>query len=298
MGKPLHFLQDREKILLENARPLIYSRLASGEVLRIHSYIPKDIKDGENRPVFLFFNGGAWDRGSVSQFAPHALHLVERGAVCGLVQYRDKREFPDSTPLDAFEDCRLAIQFVRHHAERMRIDPDKVIAVGAAAGANMAASAALSKAKKKKAKPGDDELASQSCKPNGLVLFSPIIDVVKDHYGYDQFGPDISTKRACLSKRIERKLPPTLILHGTEDRLIPFEDVSEFAQKLEKMKAPCKLVEFEGRDHSFFNMNFDPLSYEACLLEIDAFLDAHGFLKEREEKPEDPRLISWREFDY
>ena len=297
MGKPLHFLQDREKILLENARPLIYSRLDSGEVLRIHSYIPKDIKEGEKRPVFLFFNGGAWDRGSVSQFAPHALHLVERGAVCGLVQYRDKREFPDSTPLDAFADTRLAIQFVRLHAEKMRIDPDKVIAVGAAAGANMAASAALSKTKKK-AKPGDDEITSFSCKPNGLVLFSPIIDVHKDRYGYDQFGPDVSTKLACLSKHIERKLPPTLILHGTQDRLIPFEDVFEFAQKLEKVKAPCKLVEFEGRDHSFFNMNFDPLSYEACLIELDAFLDEHHFLGKPTDDPEDPRLISWREHDY
>ncbi|MDF1741530.1 MAG: alpha/beta hydrolase [Verrucomicrobiales bacterium] len=297
MGKPLHLLQDREKILLENARPLIYSRLDSGEVLRIHSYIPKDIKEGEKRPVFLFFNGGAWDRGSVSQFAPHALNLVERGAVCGLVQYRDKREFPDSTPLDAFADCRLAIQFVRHHAERMRIDPDKVIAVGAAAGANMAASAALSKSRKK-VKPGDDEITALSCKPNGLILFSPIIDVYKDRYGYDQFGPDISTKLACLSKRIERKLPPTLILHGTEDRLIPFEDVFEFVQKLEKIKAPCKLVEFEGRDHSFFNMNFDPISYEACLIEIDAFLEEYKFLEMPRDDPQDPRLISWREYDY
>ena len=297
MGKPLHFLQDREKILLENARPLIYSRLDSGAVLRIHSYIPKDIKEGEKRPVFLFFNGGAWDRGSVSQFAPHALYLVERGAVCGLVQYRDKREFPDSTPLDAFADCRLAIQFVRLHAERMRIDPDKVIAVGAAAGANMAASAALSKFRKK-TKPGDDEIRAHSYKPNGLVLFSPIIDVHKDRYGYDQFGPDISTKLACLSKRIERKLPPTLILHGTEDRLIPIEGVSEFAQKLEKIKAPCKLVEFEGRDHSFFNMNFDPISYEACLIEIDAFLEENGFLEKPKVDPQDPQLISWREYDY
>lgn len=297
MGKPLHFLQDREKILLENARPLVYSRLESGGNLKIHTYIPKDIKEGEKRPVFLFFNGGAWDRGSVSQFAPHALYLVERGAVCGLVQYRDKREFPESTPLDAFEDSRRAIQFVRHHAEKLRIDPDKIIAAGAAAGANMAASAALSKTPKK-AKPGGDEIASLSCKPNGLILFSPIIDVLKDRYGFDQFGPEVSTRRACLSKRIERKLPPTLILHGTEDRLIPVEDVSEFAQKLEKMKAPCKLVEFEGRDHSFFNMNFDPLSYEACLIAIDEFLDENQFLPKPTDKPEDPRLISWREYDY
>jgi len=86
-------------------------------------------------------------------------------------------------------------------------------------------------------------------------------------------------------------------MHGTADRQVPVEDVAEFAAKLERKKNPCQYVEFEGRDQNFFNLNVDPVSYEASLSEIDGFFDRYGLLK-KEDSHENPHLLSWREEDY
>lgn len=88
-----------------------------------------------------------------------------------------------------------------------------------------------------------------------------------------------------------------IMIHGTADRFVPFRDAREFADKMERKRAPCKLIEFEGRDQNFFNMNTDPVSYEAALSNVDVFLDEHGIL-EKQETDDGPRLISWRESDF
>ena len=88
-----------------------------------------------------------------------------------------------------------------------------------------------------------------------------------------------------------------MMIHGTADRFVPFHDAREFADKMERKRARFRLVEFEGRDQNFFNMNTDPVSYEALLFYVDAFLDEHGIL-EKGEDDDDSRLISWRENDF
>ena len=75
MQRSIKLLNERERQLLESAQSLSYRELEEGEELQIHFYFPKDLKEKDPRPVFLFFNSGAWDRGSVIQFAPHALTM-------------------------------------------------------------------------------------------------------------------------------------------------------------------------------------------------------------------------------
>ncbi len=293
MQRSIKLLSEREKQLLENAQALTFRELREGEDLSVHFYFPKDLKEGEPRPVFLFFNSGAWDRGSVIQFAPHALYYVERGAVCGLVEYRNQASHPGVSPVEAAQDAQLSIQFVRHHAESLHINPDQLVVMGGGAGANIAACAAM-----KAHIPTEDSPYNLSKRqPNAAVLFSPIIDIQKGSYSSDAFPDGGSARRLSLSRYISGGLPPMLMIHGTADRLVPFQDARAFADKMEKKRLPFKLVEFEGRDQNFFNMNTDPVSYEAALFNVDDFLDEHGFLKKRDDD-EESRLISWRESDF
>jgi len=88
-----------------------------------------------------------------------------------------------------------------------------------------------------------------------------------------------------------------LILHGTADRISPFERVAEFAAAMKRKKADCEFVEFEGRDHSFFNLNVDPVSYEASLTYIDGFFDRIGML-DKSNGGDGARIISRSEEDY
>ena len=293
MSKGIKWMSDREQLLLKSARKLIYKTPEEGSELSIYLFLPKGLTEGPKCPVLLFFNSGAWDRGNVTQFAPQALYYVERGAVCGLVEYRNRSSHPGSSPTQSLQDGRSAIRYIRLHAESLHIDGSRLAVVGAGAGANIAGGAAM---RAQLPEPGIDKNQPDS-QPNASVLLSAIIDVNKGTYGFDQFANATDARLASLTSHIDSGLPPMLLVHGTADRLVSHERIAEFAAKMERKKNPCEYVEFEGRDQHFFNLNVDPLSYEACLGVMDAFLDRHGILK-KSTNHEGPYLISWREKDY
>lgn len=286
-------MREREQLLLKSAKPLRYETLEDGGELVMHLYLPRDLREGALRPGFLFFNSGAWDRGSIIQFAPHALYYVDRGAICGLVEYRNRSTHPGSCPTDALRDGRSAILTFRQHAESLHLDPTRVFAVGGGAGANIAASAAMGITL-----PGTDSiLNATTTRPDAAILFSAILDIHKGDYGYDSFTDAAEARLASLSRYIAADMPPLLLLHGTADRLVPCEEGTAFAARMKRHQNVCELVEFEGRDQNFYNLNVDPASYEASLATMDDFLDRHGLLP-KGENHESPQIISWRENDY
>jgi acetyl esterase/lipase len=293
MKKGFNWAKDRETLLLERARRVVYAKTPEGAELALHFFLPKSYGEGGPHPVMLFFHGGLWDRPGLVQFAPHALYYVERGVIAALVEYRTASKHPGSRPSDAQGDGRAAIRYVRRHAGEINADPGKLIVVGAGSGANLAGAALLNApvtGAEAPAKPSDS-------RPDAGVLLSAIFDVEKGGPGFDRCGSTAEAKQVSLSRFIESGAPPMLVVHGNADRFVPVEDAIEFAAKMERKRNPCRFLEFEGRDREFFQFNLDPVSYEATLAEIDRFLDEHDLLKRREGDP-GPHLISWREGDF
>ncbi len=282
------WLQDRERTLLEYARRAVYETLDDGGELALHLLLPKEFREGPPRPAMVCFHGGAWDRGSVVQFLPHALYYVERGAIGALAEYRHRDSHPGARPGQAYADARAAMRYLRRQATELHLDPARLVAIGAGAGANLAGALLL-----------DPPEPKQECdwRPSAAVLLSAVFDVVKGGPGYDRCGSAAEARSLSLTRRITVGAPPLLVVHGNADRVVPFEEAGAFVAKMQRKKNPCRLVEFEGRDREFFNLNVDPISYEAVLGEIDTFLDEHGLLERRPGEP-GPHLISWRETDY
>ncbi len=296
MPKSFKDVAERQQLLLEMAQSFTYKPIGEQDELDIHFYLPKDLKEGEPRPVILFFHSGAFDRGSKIQFAPHALYFIERGAVCGLVSYRTKESHPETNPTEALQDGVSAIRFVRQYQEKLHIDPEKVVVLGAQAGATIAGCAAMNAPI-----PDDCEWEKnpdQNGHPNAAVLLSPFIKISREHYGAEEFVDVAECKRASLFRHIKAKCPPMLLVAGTADRLIPFEHAEQFALKMQKKRNVFEFLPFEGRGSNYFNLNVDPVSYEVCLGAIDNFLVEQGFLEEQKEGQEDVRVISWRETDF
>src|SRR5215204_4081045 len=63
-----------------------------------------------------------------------AIHLVERGYVCVNSQYRVASQ--GSWPAQ-IEDAKAAIRWTRANAERLGIDPNKIVVAGYSAGAHL-----------------------------------------------------------------------------------------------------------------------------------------------------------------
>ena len=60
----------------------------------------------------MFFFGGAWAQGMVTQFTPQARHFAERGMVAIVADYRVFRRH-GTTAFEAMADARSAIRWVR-----------------------------------------------------------------------------------------------------------------------------------------------------------------------------------------
>jgi acetyl esterase len=76
-------------------------------------------------------------------------------------------------------------------------------------------------------------------------------------------------------------LPPTIILHGKADTIVPYADVERFCTQAKSRGLPCELVGYEGAPHGFFRLEKDEhgRQYGETLVEADRFLTRIGYLQ-------------------
>jgi acetyl esterase len=232
---------------------------------------------GHHRPALLSFFGGSWQKGDMSQFSSHSRFMAARGWVAFTPDYRVS-ERQGTTPWDSVLDAQAAFRWVVDHAEEHGIHPDQVAACGGSAGGLLAVMAVS---------------AHERHSPCALVLFNPVLDfpqfiarrdpvnargIDPAIYGYS----GITQLYQAISPlaRVERRLPPTLVQHGTEDQIVPYTEVLAFAEAMKQQGAVCRVVGYEGRTHGFFNVNRP--DYEATLVEASRFLAEQGLPVEGE----------------
>ncbi len=276
---------DRNYALLQQADGFVYKTVA-GTDLGAYIFRPRDLDPpAAGFPVALFFFSSTWDNGLVSQFAPHAMYLASRGMTGILIDYRVTARFQGCTPMDAAADARSAMRWTRAHATDLGIDPERITGCGGSAGAHAILSAALSS----EAEEGEED-ASHSCTPNALVLFNPILDTGAKGIFPDRFPDKKSAFRTSPLRNVRRKLPPMLIIHGTQDRVVPFEHSVRFKKKNWWRRNVCHLLPYASQGHGFFNFNFDVRLYELTLNDVDRFLVERGFLPPNPDDDGVPRL--------
>ena len=65
-------------------------------------------------------------------------------------------------------------------------------------------------------------------------------------------------------------MPPTLIISGTADKLVPFQQSQSFIDKLNELKIPCRLEVREGKDHGWPEIKED---YKYIIEWFDKYLN-------------------------
>ncbi|MEP6669080.1 MAG: alpha/beta hydrolase [Chthoniobacter sp.] len=244
---------------------------------------PEKAAAGVKRPVIVFFFGGGWTHGSPSQFERQCRYFAGRGIVAITADYRvGSRQ--QVKPTACVADAKSCIRWVRKNAERLGIDPDRIVAAGGSAGGHLAAATATL--------PGLDEAGedtSVSAMPNALVLFNPAL-VLAPFPGLESKGFESKQdpeRFGCAAEAISpihhvsEHLPPTLILHGRADTTVPFASAEAFAAEMKKKGNRCDLVGYEGQAHGFFNST----RYDETLAEADKFLVSLGYLAAEKTAP-------------
>lgn len=85
----------------------------------------------------LVFHGGRFIQGHPAQVYPHCRYLALRGMVAISAEYRLLGKNATSV-VECLADCKSAIRWLRANARQLALDPDKIVAAGGSAGANLA----------------------------------------------------------------------------------------------------------------------------------------------------------------
>lgn len=263
---------------LESATKEIYKTVGDVQI-PLYIFQPKVSNPDQPRPAIVFFFGGGWTSGSPKQFEQHCLYLAERGMVAITADYRVASRHQVKA-VECVRDGQSAIRWVRENADRLNVDPNKIVAAGGSAGGHVAACTGLLDDLNEQ---HGDEFSSQ---PNAMALFNPavVLAAVEGHEEYvrinnieDRLG--IEPQKLSPYHHITKDAPPTIIFHGTGDTTVPFWTAEAFAEKMKESGNRCELKAFADQPHGFFNYGRgNGANYLTSVRQLDEFLVSLNYL--------------------
>ena len=201
----------QNKVLI-SAEKVVYKQIDS-TLLNLHVYKPLNFQKDSIYNCIVFFHGGGWNNGSPKMFKRQSMYFASRGMIAIAAEYRIKNKH-NTTPFEAVEDAKSAIRFVRENAKELNINPNMIVAGGGSAGGHLAAACGNIEGLD-----NPKENLKISSVPNALVLLNPVIDNGPNAFGYRRFKNRYT--EISPIHNISKGAPPTLILIGTKDKIIP-----------------------------------------------------------------------------
>jgi acetyl esterase/lipase len=261
-------------------RDVIYGK-KHGMALTMDVFVPT--KNANGAAVIAVISGGFFSRPEMIQPVFYS-ELVKRGYVVFAVLHGSQ---PKYTIPEIITDMNRAVRFMRFHAKDYRTDPQRIGIIGASAGGH------LSLMQGTAGDAGDpkatDPVERTSSRVQAVACFFPPTDFMnfgamgREHYGdavglpfrpaFDYHELDKQQNRFVRItdkeklRDISRKIsptthvtadtPPTLIIHGDKDGLVPIQQSHLIMAKFKELGVTAKLIVKEGADHGWPGMDKD-----------------------------------------
>jgi acetyl esterase/lipase len=176
--------------------------------------------------------------------------------------------------IECVRDAVAAMRYVRANAERLGVDPDKIVSAGGSAGGHLAACVGTIEG----LTDGVGKNGAVSYKPNAMVLFNPAL------YFGDPPGLKLDASRVGANPQdvspfhhVKAGAPPTLLLFGTADGMVAA--ARAFTDTMKAAGNRCELDLYEDQPHGFFNVGRNNDHYRQTLESVDKFLESLGYLQ-------------------
>ena len=237
-----------DKVFIKHEK-VLYKSTKQGD-LNLYFYRPLDFDKSKTYNCIIFFHGGGWNSGDYKQFERQSMYFASRGMIAISAEYRIKNKH-GTTPIQAMEDAKSAIRFLRLNAKSFFINPNRIAAAGGSAGGHLAAVTANIDLFD-----NVNEDLGISSKPNLLVLYNPVIDLGSRKWLWIDNPLDASPVH-----NISNGSPPTIILTGTKDKIVPVETIMNYKKTMESVGSRCDVILYEGAEHAFFNKGEDFIDF-------------------------------------
>lgn len=254
--------------------------------------------------AFIFLHGSGWAAGD-KDFGtrPFFNHLVSQGHTVMDVAYR---LCPEVQLDEMVGDAKRAVAWMKSNAEKYGVDPSKVVLAGGSAGAHVAILGAYTPNHPTFT---PDELKNVDLSVRGMVAYYVPVDLEAGYIPWREANPNADLPSPPIGTKIESmeafkyagrmdillggspeevpdvykmaapvthvnsKTPPTLLLQGTNDVLVPIEPTKALYAKLVEEGVPAILVIFPTTEHMFDFMfpQFSPAA-QSALYDVDRFL--------------------------
>jgi acetyl esterase/lipase len=265
----------------DRKQDVIYGR-KFGTALTMDVFAPK--KNAKGMGVILVVSGGFVS--SHDAIPPVFVQpFTDRGYTIFTVVHGSQ---PRYTIPEIIQDMNRSVRFIRHHAKDYGIAPDHIGVMGASAGGHL--SLMLGTAGAKGDPDARDPVDRESSRVQAVACFFPPTDFLNygklgderiratDHappyraaFDYRELDkqsmlwvPITDPKRL---QEIARQIspvshvtpddPPTLIIHGDADRLVPLQQSELIAEKLKEAGVETNLVVKKGAGHGWLGLDKD-----------------------------------------
>jgi len=224
-------------------------------------------QDNTARPAIVFIHGGGWRNGDkrAPSFLRPTIEYASKGYVCITVNYRLLEG--DSRAIDhCVEDVKNAVRWLRAHAEKYNVDPDRIGATGNSAGAHL--SVMLGLCPMGAGLEGDGPYQEYSSAVQAVVASAtptsfliPMSDRARARFEQEQ--EEANEERDSLRRKISpityvsADTPPLLLFHEQSDRTVGVYQSDTFVQALRDAGATdVNYVLFgDGTGHGTFQRN-------------------------------------------
>ncbi len=248
-------------------------------------YIIRPEKQAKTKAALVLFHGGGWNQGKPQLLFKHGKYFAGRGMVVFVPQYR-LRKINGTTILEAVEDAKDAVGWVREHAKEYDIDPAKIAVGGGSAGGHLACMTAMNQTVKSR-------YPEKTYRPDILTLFNPVLDISKEGYGHFKVVEELKNTPVRWQElsplhSVKPGLPPVLVMVGDHDKILPKPTALRFEKEMKQAGNDCVVKIYPGGEHTFFNFGYAKKKgypkgtpnryYYETLQDMDNFLYQHGFL--------------------
>jgi acetyl esterase/lipase len=204
----------------------------------------------------LFMVSGGWYSGwapperAVGRFKP----LLEKGFTVFSVRHGSSPKF--KIP-EVVSDVRRSVRFIRLNAEKYGVDPNRLGVYGGSAGGHL--SLVLGTTGDDGNPKAKDPVLRISNKVAAVVAYFPPTDLrpfVTPKSSYYtrfpalQFDADLADDFSPLL-HTSKDDPPTLLIHGDKDKLVPIDHSENILAAFEKSGVTAELIVIEGAAHGF-----------------------------------------------